>query len=141
MRLEASVVIERPVGAVFHFYADEHVRNHPRWNPDLDLEGDSERPIGVGTIIRRRNRMSGKVVEGTMEVTEFERDKAMGGVIREGAVEYRGGATFEALTPHRTRLTIGADMPWLAAGADPNPITAFMQRSVKNIKDLIEAEV
>lgn len=141
MRLEASEVIERPVGAVFRFYADEHVRNHPRWNPDLDLEVDSERPIGLGTVIRRRNRMSGKVVEGTMEITEFERDKAMGAVIREGPVEYRGHATFEKLAPERTRLTIGADMPWLAAGADPTPITVLMQRSVRSIKELIEAEV
>ena len=141
MRLEASEVIERPVAAVFRFYADDHVRNHPRWNPDLDLEVDSERPLGVGTIIRRRNRMSGKVVEGTMEITEFERDQAMGVLIREGPVEYRGDAKFEALATHRTRLTIGADMPWLAAGADPTPITVLMQRSVKNIKDLIEAEV
>ena len=141
MRLEASEVIERPVGAVFRFYADEHVRNHPRWNPDLDLEVDSGRPIGLGTIIRRRNRMSGNVVEGTMEITEFERDKAMGVVIREGPIEYRGHATFEKLAPERTRLTIGVDMPWLAAGSDPTPITVLMQRSVRNIKELIEAEV
>ncbi|MGH2491223.1 MAG: SRPBCC family protein [Candidatus Limnocylindria bacterium] len=141
MRVEASVVIERPVGTVFHFYADEHVRNHPRWNPDLELDVDSDRPIGVGTIIRRRNRMSGKLVEGTMEVLEFERDSAMAGVIREGTVEFRGGATFESLSPDRTRLTIGADMPWIADGSDVSQISMLMQRSVQNIKQLIETEV
>jgi hypothetical protein len=141
VRVEASVVIERPVGTVFHFYADEHVRNHPRWNPDLELDVDSDRPIGVGTIIRRRNRMSGKLVEGTMEVLEFERDSAMAGVIREGTVEFRGGATFESLSPDRTRLTIGADMPWIADGSDVSQISMLMQRSVQNIKQLIETEV
>lgn len=107
---------------MFHFYADEHVRNHPRWSPDLELEVDSERPLGVGTIIRRRNRMAGKLVEGTMEVIEFERDRALGVVIRAGPVETRGGATFEALAPDRTGLTISAGMPWMAAGSDPSPI-------------------
>jgi len=77
VKVEASVVIERPAAAVFRFYADEHVRNHPRWNPDLELAVDSDRPIGVGTVIRRRNRMSGQLVEGTMEIVAFERDKAM----------------------------------------------------------------
>lgn len=141
MKVEASVVIERPVGDVFRFYADEHVRNHPRWNPELELDVDSKGPIGVGTIIRRRNRMSGKLVEGTMEVLRFERDTAMDGVVREGPLEYRGGATFEPLAPDRTRLTIGADMPWIPEGSDVSPIRSLMERSVQNIKTLIESEV
>lgn len=141
MRIQASVVIERPTGAVFRFYADEHVRNHPRWNPDIELEVDSERPIGVGTIMRRRNRMSGELLEGTMEVVEFERDKAFGTVIREGPVEYRGASSFETIAPGRTRLTISADIPWMAAEADPSPLKNLMLRSLQNIKELIEAEV
>jgi hypothetical protein len=140
VKVEASVVIERPVAAVFRFYADEHVRNHPRWNPDLELAVDSDRPIGVGTIIRRRNRMSGKLVEGTMEIVEFERDRTVVAVTREGTVEYRGHALFEELAPDRTRLTIGGDMP-IPPGSDPSPIRRLMQRSVDNIKRLIEAEV
>lgn len=135
------MVIERPVGPVFRFYADEHVRNHPRWNPDLEVAVDGDGPIGVGTIMRRRNRMSGNLVAGTMEVTRFERDRAMDALIREGSLEYRGRATFEPLTPDRTRLTIGADMPWIPEGSDVSPIKVLMERSVQNIKRLIESEV
>lgn len=140
MKVEASVVIERPVKTVFRFYAYEHVRNHPRWDPDMALEATSPGPIGVGTVILRRNSHSGVPVEGTMTITEFEPERAMRGVMREGGVEIPGGAIFEALGPDRTKLTIGADMPWLTPGSDPTPITRLMERSVKNIKELIEAE-
>ncbi len=44
MRLDASIVIDRPVGDVWRFYAVNHVQNHP---------------TGLGTFIRRRNSRSG----------------------------------------------------------------------------------
>ena len=78
VQLQVSQVIDRPVAKVFHFLADEHVRNHPRWDPDMELEQISEGPIGVGTMIRRRNSHSGTPVEGTMEVVEFEPNRVMG---------------------------------------------------------------
>ena len=81
VQFQASQVIDRPVAKVFHFYAHEHVRNHPRWDPDMQLEQVSDGPIGVGTIIRRRNTHFGTPVEGTMEVVEFEPDRAFGVVI------------------------------------------------------------
>src|SRR4030066_1952457 len=92
-----SQVIDRPVAEVFHFYADEHVRNHPRWDPDIELEQISDGPIGVGTILRRRNSRSGTPVEGTMEVVEFEPNRALGMIIHDGSAEMRGRTTFEAL--------------------------------------------
>jgi hypothetical protein len=145
MRVEASQVIERPKATVFRFVAREHVRNHPRWDPDIQLRADSERPIGVGTIIRRRNSRSGTPVEGTMAVVEFEPDDSFGTVIREGTVEVYGRTTFEALSPGRTKLTISAELPAAPAGAAPlgadsSRLTKFMERSVARIKELIEAE-
>lgn len=35
VQLQVSQVIDRPVARVFHFIAREHVRNHPRWDPDI----------------------------------------------------------------------------------------------------------
>ncbi len=46
-----SQVIDRPIADVFHFFAHEHVRNHPRWDPDIKLKQVSDGPIAVGTII------------------------------------------------------------------------------------------
>jgi hypothetical protein len=137
--LEVSEVIDRPVAAVFRFCADNHVRNHPRWDPDIELEQVSEGAMGVGTVIRRRNTRSGTPVEGTMEIVEYERDQAMGGVIREGPVQMRGRMTFDAVDENRTRLTISAEIPGLDESAAAR-IRSLMQRSADNIKRLVESE-
>jgi hypothetical protein len=139
VRVQVSKVIDRPVAQVFRFYAREHVRNHPRWDPDMQLEQVSVGPIGVGTIIRRRNTHGGTPLEGTMEVVEFEPNRAMGVVIHDGPTETRGRVTFKAESRERTTLTIGAeftDMDESMKGA----IAALVERSARNIKQLIESE-
>jgi hypothetical protein len=72
MKITVSTVIHRPVGDVWRWYAVEHVRNDPRWDPDMELEQISEGPIGLGTRIRRRNRHFGEPIEGEMEIVEWE---------------------------------------------------------------------
>jgi hypothetical protein len=139
VRVEASEVIDRPLATVFRFCAEQHVRNHPRWDPQIELEQVSSGPIGVGTIIRRRNSHSGTPVEGTMEIVEYEPYRAFGAVIREGGNEYRGGMRFGPHREGRTVLTIGADIPGLDESTAAS-LRSSMQRSVANIKDLIESE-
>ena len=94
--VQVSTVIDRPVADVFQFYAYDHVRNHPRWDPDMELEQVSEGPIGVGTIIRRRNTHFDTPVEGTMEVVEFEPNRAMAVRIQDGPSETRGRMAVQA---------------------------------------------
>jgi uncharacterized protein YndB with AHSA1/START domain len=138
MLLQASGEIDRPVPTVFRFYADEHVRNHPRWDPDIELWMDEDIPIRVGTVIRRRNRRSGVPVEGTMEVVEYEPNRSFAVITREDGVEIRGRATFEEAGQGRTRLTIAADMPIDESMSER--ITGLMQRTIRNIKQLVETE-
>lgn len=137
-RVEVSEVIDRPVGIVFHFYADEHVKNHPRWDPVIELWLESVEPLALGTIIQRRNTRSGTPVRGTMEVVEFERDRAFGVVIREGPMEIPGRATFEPIGPSQTKLTVSADFP--LDGSMQGALTTAMKRSVTNIKQMMEEE-
>lgn len=136
--VEVSEVIERPVEAVFNFYADHHVQNHPRWDPDIELWLDSDEPLRVGKIIRRRNSRSGTPVEGTIEVVEFERDRAFGVVIREGSMEVPGRATFESLEPNLTKLTVAADFP--VDDSMESALATGMKRSVTTIKQMMEEE-
>jgi len=140
LRIQVSKGIDRPVAEVFRFFAHEHVRNHPRWDPDMQLEQVSEGPIGVGTIIRRLRTHSGTPVEGTMEVVEFEPDRAMGVVIHDGPNETRGRTTFEAEGQGRTTLTMSAEFADLDESME-STITSLMERSARNIKQLIESEV
>lgn len=139
LTVQVSKVIDRPVAEVFHFCAHDHVRNHPRWDPDMQLEQVSDGPIGVGTIIRRRHTRSGTPVEGTMEVVEFEPDRAMGMVIHDGLSEIRSRTTFKAESEERTRLTIRAEFADLDESKE-SWITSLMERSIRNIKHLIESE-
>jgi hypothetical protein len=139
--VKASEVIDRPVSDVFRFTASEHVRNHPRWDPNMQLEQVSEGPIGVGTMINRVNSRSGTPVKGTMEVVEFEPDRAIGMVIHDGPVEMRSRATYEAENHHRTVLTFNVELPDMDESMDTSSIKSAMQRSLRNIKQLVESEL
>lgn len=131
-------MIERPVGSVFSFYADDHVKNHPRWDPYIELCLDSDGPLGVGTVIRRRNSRSGTPVEGTMEVVEFERERAFGVLIKDGPMEVPGRATFKSVGPTTTKLTVTAEFP--VDDSMEEMLAAGMKGSVTTIKKLIEEE-
>ena len=136
-----SQVIDRPVAEVFHFYADEHVRNHPRWDPDIQLEQISDGPIGVGTIIRRRNSRSGTPVEGTMEVVEYIPNQAIAMIIHDGPVETRGRTTFEPVSDHQTTISTFIELPSMDESMDTSFLLSRLDRSGRNMKQLIEAEI
>lgn len=134
--IEVSEVIEQPVDKVFHFYADDHVKNHPRWDSNIELWLEDDEPIGVGTVIRRRNSRSGTPVEGTMEVTEFERDQAMAVVIHDGPMRVTGRATFDAVGPGSTKLTVRAEFP--LEDSMKSMLSSAMKQSLANIKSMLE---
>ena len=141
LQFESSQVIDRPVDKVFHFFAVDHVRNHPRWDPDIELWLDSDSPIGVGTIIHRRNKRYGTPVEGTMEVVEFELNRVIAMVIHDGPAEMRGRTTFEALSDNQTKLTTIIDIPGMDASADKTFLNSKLERSAQIRKQLMESEI
>jgi hypothetical protein len=101
MRIEVSTTIDRPVAQVWRWYAVEHVRNHPRWDPDMGLEQLSKGPIGLGTRIRRRNVRWGEPIEGEMEIVEWEPERAMAARIHDANMDMDGRTTFETDGPAR----------------------------------------
>ena len=139
MELDVSTVVDRPVATVWKFYAVHHVENHPRWDPDLELEKLSDGPLGPGTLIKRRNIRYETPTEGTMEVVEFEPEKVMGVRIQDGPIETRGRATFSAATPNTTDMTIWAEFPGMDDSLSEK-IRPLMERSAQAIKTLIESE-
>ena len=140
VRLQVSQEIERSVADVFRFFAIEHVRNHPRWDPYMQLEQITEGSLGIGTIIKRINSRSGSPVEGTMEIVEFEPNQSMGTIAHDGPFETRGRALFEAAGDNRTTLTFDIEFPSLDQSADTSMIVRSIQGSLNNIKQLIESE-
>jgi len=140
VKAQASGIIDHPVSKVFRFHAVDHVQNHPRWDPDIKLEQSTDSPMGVGKVIKRINSRSGKPVEGTMEVVEFELDQAVTMVIHDGPVKMVARATYEAEGDNRTRLTMNLEFPDLDA-MDTEMLVSAMGRSIRNINQLLESEV
>lgn len=139
VKAQASGVIDHPVAKVFQFHAVDHVQNHPRWDPDIKLEQATDDPMGVGTMIKRLNSRSGKPVEGTMEVVEFEPDQAVTMIIHDGPVKMIARATYEAEDGDRTRLTMKIEFPDLDE-LDTDMLINGMQRSIRNIDQLLTSE-
>jgi uncharacterized protein YndB with AHSA1/START domain len=135
--LDLSKSIDRPPADVFRFYAENHVQNHPRWDPDMELEQLTEGPIDVGTVIRRRHTHYGEPIEGTMKVVKYEPNQAFDVVIHDGPIEIHGRMSIEPEDEGGTLLTIGIEIP-----GSTNPINpALLERTLHNIKTLIESEV
>lgn len=139
MKAIVSTTVDRPVGDVWHWYAVDHVRNHPRWDPEMELEQISEGPVGLGTRIRRRNRHFDEPIEGEMEIVEWEPERVMGARIHDANLDTVGRVTFESLGPSRTRLTIDADFPGMDEAAEA-VIRPRMERTARNIRQLMESD-
>jgi uncharacterized protein YndB with AHSA1/START domain len=139
MEISATTRINRPVADVWRWYAVEHVRNHPRWDPDMELEQLTPGPIGVGTRIRRRNTRWGAPVDGEMEITEWEPERVLGTQIRDANMEILGRATLESVAAAEAMLTIAIDV----AGLDDSKADVMrerLHRTVETIKSLVESE-
>jgi len=141
LKFESSEVIDRPIDKVFHFYAVDHVRNHPRWDSDIELWLDSDAPIGVGTIIHRRNKRSGTPVEGTMEVVEFEPNRMLAMEIHDGPAIMYGRTTFEAINENQTKITTIIDIPWMDERTDKTFMNNRLAQVSQIRKKLMESEL
>jgi len=136
VKIEVSAVIDRPPEVVFQFIGFEHLSNHPRWDPKMELEQLTPGPLGVGTVVRRRHTRTGAPIDGTMECTEFDPPRALAFRIHDGTVEMNGRQSIEPAGEGRSRLTISVDIPGAPNPLDPMPV----ENSVRRIKELIETE-
>lgn len=141
LQFESSEVIDRPIEKVFNFFAVEHVRNHPRWDSDIELWLDNDAPLTVGTVIHRRNKRSGKVVEGTMKVIEFVMNHMMAMEIHDGPAIMYGRTTFEAINENQTKITTIIDIPWMDENADKTFLNNRLAQVSQIRKRLMESEL
>jgi len=135
-----TTLINRPVSDLFDFHARNHVRNHNRWDPDIELQLNEEAPLKVGTIIQRRNTRSGVLVEGTMEVLAFEPDRIFEVIIHDGPQIIRGRTLYEAVSDRQSSLTVMLELPDMDDSMDKTFLNSRLERTGQNIKRLVEAE-
>lgn len=140
MKTAATTIIHRSQDAVWQFCAVDHLRNHPRWDPQMQLEAITDGPMAVGKRVRRRHTRLGRPISGVMEVVEWDPPRSFSTRIVDGAP---GGplvvASRMTMTPagdERTRLTIELELPGAASSMDP----AMLQATLARIKEMLEGE-
>jgi uncharacterized protein YndB with AHSA1/START domain len=71
MRLEESVVVERPIGEVFEYLTDPD--RIPEWQTTaLEARRETDGPLRVGSRFRETRKFLGRRLESTTEVVEYE---------------------------------------------------------------------
>jgi hypothetical protein len=70
---------------------------------------------------------------------EFEPNRAIGMIVHDGLVEMRGRTTFEVVSDDQTTLTISVEIPDMDESME-SMMTSGIQKSLQNIKQLIESE-
>lgn len=137
MRTEMSEVINHPISDVFKFYADDHLENHPRWDPEMQLSLATDGDVGIGTVFNRRHTHFGDPVEGSMTVIDFERDQSFGLAVDDGFGEWFGQLRFEAIGESATRVSTLVDMPGMSEASDSSRLRSIAERWLNNTESLI----
>lgn len=132
-----SEVINHPISDVFRFYADDHLENHPRWDPEMQLSLATDGDVGMGTVFNRRHTHFGDPVEGSMTVIEFERDQTFGFSIDDGLGEFYGRLRFEEAGESATRVSTLVDVPGMPDTADDSRLRSIAERWLHNTENLI----
>jgi hypothetical protein len=139
-------VIDRPVEDVFRFQADEHYRNHPRWDPAVvSLKPIGDRPAGLGSRFELTRRMMGHNQTDVFEIVEWERPNRIAIETRQPGFQLRITAVCTALGPEQTHLVVGgtATLGGVRALVAPliRPKLARQARgNLVRIKAMVEAE-
>jgi hypothetical protein len=139
VKITVTTTVDRPVADAWRWYAVDHIRNHPRWDPEMELEQISAGPLGIGTRIRRRNRHFDHPIDGEMVIVEWEPERVMGVQIHDANLETTGRVAFQALGPASTRLTIEADFPAMD-DTTAERIRPRMERTARRIRELMESD-
>jgi uncharacterized membrane protein len=142
LKIETSIVIDRPVGEVFAVLSN--LENNPKYSSGfLEAKKTSEGPIGVGTIFRAVQKSLGQRVEAEAEVTEYEPDRKFTLKSKSGPFPVKLQNTFEpAEGGTRVDFTLQGEPGGFFKLAEPL-VARMAKRNIEgdlaNLKDLMEA--
>lgn len=143
-RIEASVVIDRPIEEVFAYVGD--LEKNVQWTAELvEVKKTSEGPVGVGTTWVAVAQVLGRRIEDTVEVSEFEPSRKYSFKHAAGPISIeKDEFTFESVTGG-TKVThaVEAEIGGFFRIAEPL-VTRMMRRQWETnfaaLKDLLEAQ-
>jgi uncharacterized membrane protein len=105
IKVEESIVINRPIAEVFAFVAN--FENHPKWESNFQkVKLLTSTPSGVGTTYQCDLKLPGQTATSKFEITEYEVNKkiAFEGEAA-GPAKPDGSFLFEAV-PGGTKITL-----------------------------------
>ena len=128
MKMEQSIMIARPVEAVFAYRAS--LRQSGEWQTDvLATELLTVPPLAVGTRCTERRRESNdNLSEWDVLVTEFEPDRVLGIVSTCGSIQIRERDFFTTSEEGSTKYTAQVEMT-----GSPLPTAVFHKRTVEEL--------
>jgi len=141
-RVEASVVIKRPIEEVFAFASNPE--NDMEWESDVsEVEKTSEGPIGVGTTYRGVMHFLGQRIDWTLEVIGYDLNRKVEFKIDAGPLQLEETVTFEPVDGG-TRVTAvyEGDPGGFFKLAVPVVVRMFqgqIQGNLDNLKSVLEA--
>lgn len=146
MRVTTTTTIDRPVEQVFRFQADEHYRNHPRWDPAVTkLEPLGAEPIRLGSRFELTRKMMGREETHTFEVVEWEAPTRFAIETRSPGFSLRIAANCASAGDACTQLTVSGDaqvggLRGFLAPLMKGKLTRDARANVARIKQMVETE-
>ena len=143
MRVEQSVVINRPVEEVFAVVAD--FEKLPQWDAAVvEAAKTSEGPMGVGTTLREVFHLLGRRIESTGEVIGYESDRRIKIKTTSGPLPAEVTETFEPVE-NGTNITFTAELELGGLLKLAEPIIARLfgmqvKGSTASLKQFLEAQ-
>ncbi len=130
MKVEQSIIIARPVEAVFAYRAS--LQQTGEWQADvLATELSTAAPVAVGTQGTERRRESKDTLsDWEIEITEFELNRVLGIVRRCGAIRICERDVFIP-DEENTKYTAHVEMT-----GSPLPASVFHKRTVESLMHL-----
>ncbi|MBL8499997.1 MAG: polyketide cyclase [Nitrosomonas sp.] len=142
---KASAIIQSPTDKLFNFIGNDLLINYPRWSPEVkELEKLTDGPIKLGTVCRQVRIDQGNRSESTFKVKFF--DIGMRICFEGVSNPYRCDYVIESVNASDSRITFIFEL--LSLDLHVRPFEKLVriavqdgtERTVKNIKKLIEAE-
>jgi uncharacterized protein YndB with AHSA1/START domain len=144
IRVEESVIVQRPVEEVFAFVADQ--TNGPRWQSGLlEVRRITGEPIGLGTKHTAVRKFMGRRLEATNEYVVYEPNKEVTFKGTAGSAEFQHSYLTKS-TAEGTVVTSRMEMEskGLFGLAEPlinRSLRREFATSLGELKDLLESRV
>jgi len=143
VKVETSVVINRPIGEVFAFVTNPE--NSPQYESGVhEAKKTSKGPMGVGATWQEVRQFMGRRIESTNEVTAYEPNKKFSFKSTSGPFPVEGGYIFEQVEGG-TKVTVTGQGETGGFFKLADPLVARMvkrdlETANANLKDLLEAQ-